>query len=74
MNEGNTEKYRFGQFSLTPEEEAKIRKDAKDKGSDPDAEVEKARQQLAQATGRLHEAAGEEARREVEKGLEKDLG
>ena len=58
-----------GKFTLLPDEEAKIRREAEEKGEDPDAAVEAARVETVRATGRLREAQSQKA---VE-GLEEEL-
>jgi hypothetical protein len=73
MKEGNIEKYRYGQFSLTAEEAAKIRKEAEERGDNPDEAVAKEKERLAQATKRLHAKAGEKAIQEMKKNPEQSL-
>lgn len=55
-------KFQEGQFSLTPEEEVKIAKEARADDKDPDTEVELARQTMNNATETLRREKAEEAR------------
>jgi len=66
------EKFFGGQFSLTAEEERKLRKQAEASGEDPDEAVEKAKEKMKKATDALQRAQGEAARSTLEKDIEDD--
>lgn len=61
MRESNIEKFKEGQYSLTPAEIGAIRARAKMNGEDPEAAVSAAREKMKMATGRLREKQAEKA-------------
>ena len=54
MREGGIEKYKEGQFSLLPEDEERIRRQAIKDGKDPHDEIMKERDRLVEATRRMN--------------------
>ena len=68
------EKFMEGQFLPTSEDIEKARREAIEKGEDPDAAEEAERKRWAQATGRLREKQAEEAIESAERELNKRRG
>lgn len=66
------EKFRYGKFSLTAEDEKRIRKQAEARGQDPEEAVRKEKERMEQATRRLHLEKGEEERKKMEEDINKE--
>ena len=64
---GHIEELRHGQFSSSPEEIQRVRKEAKEQGKDPDLAERQFRKKLDVATARLRMIQQEEALRSLEK-------
>ena len=67
--EGALEALKHGNFSLSPEEEDLIRKEAVRLGMDADEAIKTKRREMKSATERLRSKQGENMREETERGL-----
>ena len=67
--EGALEALKHGNFSLSLEEEERIRKEAAQLGIDPDKAIEIQRRKMGLATERLRSQQGKKMRKETERGL-----
>jgi hypothetical protein len=68
------EKFLEGQFSLTPSEQDKIKKEAMEKGENPDNALAEEEKKMEQTTGRIREDQREKIIEETGKAIEKELG